>query len=678
MKQMLILPLLAGIMATSGCTPKSSMQKSAGLDLTFLDTTVTPQSDFYQYACGGWMANNPLKPEFARYGSFDQLRENNQEQIKILIEELGKTKNEKGSVAQKIGDLYNQGLDSVRLNKEGVAPVAELLKEIKSANGVADYSRLIARLQKMGSAPFFYLFVDADAKNSSMNIVNIYQAGMNMGDRDYYLLEDEPTVKIREAYKAYIVRMFELAGYTPAEAKAAQEAVMKIETALAKAAFSREEERDPYKNYNKLTVEDLKLKAKGVDWDAYLAEMGIDSLKEINLMQLPFMMKAADLVKTATPAEMKDYLSYNVLNMAGSYLSDDFVAAEFDFYEKTMSGKEQQKPRWKRSLDVTSGALPEAVGQLYVAKYFPPQAKERMVSLVNNLSTALGQRIDGLEWMSDTTKIKAKEKLATIHVKIGYPDKWRDYTALNVNPENSYWNNVRQAQEFEYDYMLSQLGKPVDKEKWHMSPQTVNAYYNPSSNEICFPAGILQPPFFYLDADDAVNYGAIGVVIGHEMTHGFDDQGRQFDKDGNLTDWWTADDARLFEERTKKLVDHYNNIVVLDTVHANGSFTLGENIADQGGLQVAYTALQNSRKDAPAEKIDGFTPEQRFFLAYAALWAGNVRDAEILRLTKIDPHSLGKWRVNGALPNIDPFYDAFGITEKDAMYLAPEKRVVIW
>ena len=537
---------------------------------------------------------------------------------------------------------------------------------------------MIARMQKMGTSPFFAFFVGADDKNSSQNIVNLYQAGMSMGDRDYYLLNDSTNIKIREAYKKYINKLFILAGYTSEQAAKAEDAVMKTETALAKVAFSREQLRDPQNNYNKMPFSQLEKMTAAIDWNAFLQEMGIDSLVEINPMQLPFIKGMNDVIAKMTSEEMQYYLAFKLLNAASSYLSDDFVAAEFDFYGKTLSGKQEQQPRWKRALETTSSALSEAVGEMYVSKYFPPEAKERMVNLVKNLQVSLGQHIDSLEWMSDVTKAKAKEKLSTIYIKIGYPDKWRDYSNLKIDKKDSYWTNVCRAGEFEYNYMLDKIGKPVDKTEWLMSPQTVNAYYNPSTNEICFPAGILQPPFFYLDADDAVNYGAIGVVIGHEMTHGFDDQGRQFDKDGNLKDWWTPEDAEQFNLRADKLAEQYSSIIVLDTVHANGRFTLGENIADHGGLRVAYTAFKNATVGQELPLIDGFTPDQRFYLAYAALWATNIRNEEILRLTKIDPHSLSKWRVNAALKNIDTFFSAFDITENDPMYLAPEDRVIIW
>ena len=619
-----------------------------------------------------------MKPEYARYGSFDVLAENNQKQMRELIDELEKAENEPGSVAQKVGDLYKMGLDSVRLNKEGVSPISEALKNIASLDDKAAFASLVAQMHKEGSSPFFQLYVGADEKNSSMNIVNLYQGGMSMGDRDYYLSEDSANIKIRDAYKKYINKLFTLAGYSAEKAAVAEKNVMNIETALAKVAFSREETRNPLKNYNKMPMTDFLKQMNGFDWKSYFSALGLDSLNEINPNQLPFIKGMDALVGGLTSEEIRDYLIFKQINTASSYLSDDFVQARFDFYGKVLSGQQELKPRWKRSLSVTDGALGEALGEMYVAKYFPPEAKERMLKLVENLRISLGEHIDSLEWMSAETKAKAKEKLAAFYVKIGYPDKWRDYSGLTIDPKKSYWDNVREAAIFESDYMLSDVNKPVDKTRWLMSPQTVNAYYNPTTNEICFPAGILQPPFFYMDADDAVNYGGIGVVIGHEMTHGFDDQGRQYDKDGNLKDWWTAEDAKQFNLRADKLADQYSSIIVLDTVHANGRFTLGENIADHGGLRVSSTAFKNATKGQDLKPIDGFTPDQRFYLAYAGLWAQNIRDEEILRLTKIDPHSLGKWRVNAALRNLESFFQAFGITEKDSMYMKPEDRVTIW
>ncbi|MCD8135329.1 MAG: M13 family metallopeptidase [Parabacteroides gordonii] len=678
-KLMVIFLVAAGMVAMSGCS-KSPVKETAKVDainLANLDTTVAPGTDFYQYACGGWIEKNPLKPEYSRFGTFDQLRDNNQEQLRSLIDELGSTPQEAGSVAQKIGSLYEMGLDSVKLNKDGMAPIKEQLEAIQRLGTKADVAKMVAVLHKEGMAPFFALFVDADEKNSSMNIVQLYQAGIGMGDRDYYLLDDEGTVKMRDAYKQFINRLFTLTGASPEQAEAAVNAVMKIETGIAEISYSREDLRDSQKNYNKIKLEEFKAKNNPIDWDVYFESMGLMEIEYLDAKQLPFYGALDEFLKNVSIDEQKYYLAFNLLNAAAPYLSDEFVAAEFDFYGKTMSGKQEQQPRWKRSLSTVNGALGEAVGQMYVAKYFPASSKEKMLTLVGNLQKALSERIAGLEWMSDETKAKAQEKLSAFIVKIGYPDKWRDYTALEIK-DDSYWANVCRSNIFEMDYMLAQAGKPVDRSRWGMTPQTVNAYYNPTTNEICFPAAILQPPFFNPDADDAVNYGAIGVVIGHEMTHGFDDQGRNYDKDGNLTDWWTAEDAARFTERADRLVQQYDDIIVVDSVHANGRYTLGENIADQGGLLVSHLTYLNSLNGKTPAPIDGFTNEQRFYLGYATLWGQNIRPEEILRLTKIDPHSLGKWRVNAALRNIDTFYSAFDIKEGDPMYMMPADRVVIW
>lgn len=671
--------LAAGIVALASCnTPQKEVVKIAAINPANMDTTVAAGTDFYEYACGGWIKNNPLKPEYARFGTFDQLLENNQEQLRVLIEELSATPHEAGSVAGKIDALYAMGLDSTKLNADGVAPIKEELAAINALATKSDVSKMVATLHKEGMAPFFALFVDADEKNSAMNIVQLYQAGIGMGDRDYYLLEDEGSAKMRDAYRAYINKLFTLAGSSPEQADAAVDAVMKIEKAIAEISYGREDLRDSQKNYNKLAYEDFKQIESPLDWDVYFESMGLAGLKELDAKQINFYKDMNKALQNTTVDEQKYYLAFNLLSAAAPYLSDDFVDADFEFYGKVMSGKQEQQPRWKRSLNTVNGALGEAVGEMYVEKYFPASSKEKMLTLVGNLQTALSERINGLEWMSDTTKAKAQEKLAAFTVKIGYPDKWRDYSGLEIK-DDSYWANVRRSNIFDMAYQLADVDKPVDKSRWHMNPQTVNAYYNPTTNEICFPAAILQPPFFNPDADDAVNYGAIGVVIGHEMTHGFDDQGRNYDKDGNLIDWWTAEDAVRFKERADKLVDQYDQIIVIDTLHANGRFTLGENIADHGGLLVAHQAYLNSLKgkETPAP-IDGFTNEQRFFLGYATLWGQNIRPEEIRRRTKIDPHSLGKWRVNAALRNIAPFYAAFDIKEGDPMFMAPADRVVIW
>jgi putative endopeptidase len=644
-----------------------------------LDTTAVPGDDFYRYADGGWIASHPLKAEHARFGAFDELSEQSAGQVKGLIEKVSKKSNEPGGVSQKIGDLYALAMDSDRLNKEKEAPILPYLEKLNKIGGKEEISRTLAMMFRDGMYPFFSHYVYADDKNSSLNILHINQGGYRMGDRDYYLSNDEHSQLLRTKYVELIEKLFTLAGYAPEETKSASASVMKIETQLAKIASSRVELRDPAANYHKITSSELTELSPEIKWANLFESLGIKGLTDLNVGQLKPVAEVSKIIKEYPLQDIKYYLSWNVLNSASSFLSDDFSNASFEYYGKTLSGKEEQRERWKRAVDILDASLGEAIGQIYVEKYFPPVAKEKMLDLVKNLQTALGERIENLSWMSEQTKDKALDKLANFHVKIGYPDKWRDYSGLTVNKANSYWDNIILSNNFDYDYMIGKFNKPVDKDEWLMTPQTVNAYYNPATNEICFPAGILQPPFFNMNADDAVNYGAIGVVIGHEMTHGFDDQGRQYDKEGNLSDWWTPEDAKLFKEKTQVLVDYFNNIIVLDSVHANGQLTLGENIADQGGLQVSWQAYQNTLKEKgkPAN-IDGFTDPQRFFLAYATVWAGNIRNAEILRLTKIDPHSLGKWRVNGALPHIDAWYEAFSVTPENKMYVPKENRVAIW
>lgn len=674
MKKTMMLSFMAAL-TLAACSERQAGENP--LPQSNFDLSVAPGTDFYQYACGGWMANNPLKPEYSRYGSFDRLAELCEEQMHDLVTELVSENQQPGSVAAKVKELYTLGLDSARLNAEGMAPVKADLDEINNLSG-REVPAAIGRLHAQGISPFFYVYVGPDGKDSRQNLLCLNQGGIAMGDRDYYLATDSTNLALREAYKKYVTHLFVLAGYSESAAESAAQSVLKVETELARLAYSREELRDPQKNYNRMAYTDFAQRESAFDWTAFFRAMGVDSLTHLDASQLAFFDGLNNLYPQLTLQTIKDYLSYTLLNNAASYLDDDFYNTQFDFYGRTLSGQQEPRARWKRSLSTTDAVLSEALGEIYVERYFPQTSKDRMLKLVANLQEALGQHIAQLEWMSDETKARALEKLAAVTVKIGYPDKWRDYSALEISTEKSYWENLKNASMFETAYMLDKIGKEVDKSLWYMSPQTVNAYYNPTTNEICFPAGILQPPFFYAEADDAINYGAIGVVIGHEMTHGFDDMGRQFDKEGNLNDWWTPEDTRQFNLRADRLVEQYDQIVVIDTVHANGRFTLGENIADQGGLRIAYTAFKNATEGAEQTPIDGFTPDQRFYLAYANLWASNIRDEEILRRTKTDPHSLGKWRVNAALRNLDTFYQAFGITAEQPMYMAPEERVVIW
>ncbi|WP_419559617.1 M13 family metallopeptidase, partial [Phocaeicola plebeius] len=624
---------LAFAMLTS-CAGQKEAKSTSGIDLANMDTTVSAGTDFFRYACGGWNDAHPLTAEYSRYGTFDELFENSQKQLRELIEGLAAQKNNQaGSAAQKIGDLYNMAMDSVTLNKQGAEPVKAMLDKIAGMKDKSEIVPMMTEMAHIGIGTYFHSYVYADPKNSSLNIFQMGQGGINLGEKEYYLDTDSITQNIREQYKLYIGKLFQLAGFSEADAQQKVADVMEIETAIAKVSRSATELRDPEANYHKMSFDELKKTIAGIDWDAYMKGLGIQAPAELNVEQVEPIQEVARLMNTLPLSKHVSYLEYNLLDAAASCLSDDFVAARFDFYGKVLSGRQVNQPRWKRAVNSVNGMLGELVGEMYVEKYFPAAAKERMVKLVKNLQTALGERIDAQEWMSDSTKIRAHEKLATFHVKVGYPDKWKDYSKLEIK-NDSYWANVCRASEWGFNDMYSRIGKPVDKDEWLMTPQTVNAYYNPSTNEICFPAAILQPPFFNMEADDAANYGAIGVVIGHEMTHGFDDQGRQFDKDGNLTDWWAPGDADRFKERAQVMVDFFNKIEVLPGLQANGELTLGENLADHGGLNVAYLAFQNATKDAPLGVVDGFTPEQRFFLAYATLWAGNIRDEQIRVYTK--------------------------------------------
>ena len=668
------------MLMTTACTNKQ--EQTTGIDLANLDTTVVPQNDFYQFACGGWMANNPLTPEYARFGSFDKLGLTNLEQVNGLIREIAESQEsrdksrETGSIEQKIGDLYNLAMDTARRDREGIAPVQHTLDEIAAITSREELSK------HLGAAMDYQLwamYVDADAMNSSMNILNECQAGFALGEKEYYLDTDEQTTAIRNAYVAYVEKMFGLFGFSDGAARA--QTVLRMETRLAKAAYNNVELRDPIKNYNKMSINELQELVPQVDWKAYFDALGVE-LDSLSVGQIPHLQEAGKMLADEPLEDLKTLFTWQAIEGAASYLTTEIYMTSFDFYGKVLSGREEPSPLWKRAVGIVNGTLGEAVGQMYVQKYFPEENKERMLALVHNLQKALGIRIQNLAWMSDETKAKALEKLNAITIKIGYPDEWRDYSKLDINPEDSYYTNLERAAKFEQEYSLSYLGKPVDKKKWYITPQTVNAYYNPSSNEICFPAGILQYPFFDMSADDAFNYGAIGVVIGHEMTHGFDDQGCQFDKDGNMINWWTAEDKAAFDERTKVMEEAFNKIEVAPGVHANGAFTLGENIADHGGLQVSYLAFCLNEESKPeSERLqtrDGFTPAQRFFLAYANVWAGNIRPEEILNRTKSDPHSLGRWRVNGALPQINAWFEAWNVTEGSPTYIAPEKRARIW
>ena len=669
----------ATVLCMMGCQNKPTNSTPA-LDPSNMDTSVAPNESFYQYATGGWQAKNPLKPEHSSYNMFNVLNDNNEIRINELFTQMTKENPAKGTVNHKIADLYKLGLDSVRLNQEGAAPIRAELETILSLDDKKQLTPILSVMQMTSSSPLFSFGPEADLKDSKVNALYIGQSGIGMGDRDYYL--DAENESIREAYKTYLNRLFTLAGLEESQVSKATDAVMRIETELAKNMRSNVELRDLQRMYNPMATADLKKNYDAIDWK-YLFDFAKINPERVIVCQPEYMEALDKLIETTPIEDLRYYLASQYLNAAAPYLDDNFYAASFDFYGRTMSGKQEPRPRWKRAMAIPNSALGEAVGEMYVEKFFPAEDKARMMTLVENLRTALGQHIDQLDWMSDSTKMRAREKLAAFHVKIGYPDKWKDYSTLEIDPTLSYWENIQRASEWATRDQLAKVGKAVDPEEWLMTPQTVNAYYNPTTNEICFPAAILQPPFFNPAADDAVNYGAIGVVIGHEMTHGFDDQGRQFDKDGNMNNWWTDADAEAFKQKTDILVKQFDAIEVLPArgdqpaVFANGSLCLGENIADQGGLRVAYTALMNTLNGTEPEPIDGLTPAQRFYLSYATVWAQNIRDEEIARLTKLDVHSLGQWRVDATLRNLQDFFDAFNITD-GKMYMPVEERVIIW
>ena len=650
------------------------------IDVTNLDVEVRPGDDFYEYANGGWMKKNPLTAEYARYGQFDALAEKNREQLKELVLEQAALENPApGSEAKKIGDLYNLAMDSVRRNSEGYAPIQPLLDKVAAVSDRSQLLPLSAELMRQGISTAFHVFFEADIMNSRENLLQIYQGGLSLPEKSYYIDEESVTVSIRDKFREHVVKMFMLCGFSEEQSKENMQAVMRIEKRIAEKSFDNVQQRDPAANYHKFTYDSLKTEYSTLPWDVFFDSLGIKDVCSVNVAQTEPLKEVAAIFEQEPLEDILAYMQWNVINSTAGELNDELSAQNFDFYGRTLSGAQEQRPRWKRALGVVNATLGEAVGKLYVAKYFPPAAKERMLALVGNLQKALAQRIDAQEWMSDSTKQFAHDKLNSFRVKIGYPDKWKNYDNLIIDPADSYAANCRRISEFMWDDMIARKhNKPVDVDEWYMTPQTVNAYYNPTTNEICFPAGILQYPFFDMDADDAFNYGAIGVVIGHEMTHGFDDQGRRFDKNGNFTDWWTEKDAESFNERTKVIINHFNDIYVLPDMKANGELTVGENIADHGGLTIAMQAFRNATENTEPLVLDGFTPEQRFYLAYANVWAGNIRDEEIRNRTKSDPHSLSRWRVNGTLPHIEDWYKAFGITADDKLYIPENKRLNIW
>ena len=652
---------------------------SGTLNRADMDLSVKPGQDFFQFAGGGWMKAHPLTPEHARYAQFNALDEVNRKRIRSLIEDLAAQPAKPGTLAQKIGTLYRLSMDSVRRNREGYSPIQATLAQVRALTDKTSYLLLANRLERGGVSGFFNIGCAADLKNAKMNLVQINQGGLSMGERDYYLENDEATRKIRDAYRKYVKQLFVMTGTDAAAAEKKMNDVLDIETRIAKASYSATKLRDVEGNYHKMSFDQLVQEFPGIDWNLCLLQQGYPAVEEVSVNQ-PEPIHEVEKILSDTPIEsLKSYLEFNVINSASSALSDDFRQATFDFYGRTMQGTEQDRPRWKRAVSAVEGVMGMAVGKMYVERYFPESSKQRMLQLVNNLQVALGERIDKQTWMSAETKRQAHEKLDAFYVKIGYPDEWRSYDGLTIDENLSYYENLRRAEMFDNAYYISRrVNKPVDRKEWQMTPQTINAYYDPTTNEICFPAGILQAPFFDPNADDAANYGAIGVVIGHEMTHGFDDQGSQFDKNGNLRDWWTAQDKKNFKQRTERMVKFFDKIEVLPGVHCNGALTCGENIADHGGLKVAFQAFQNATRQHPLPKFDGWSPEQRFFISYGQVWANNVRPEALRNLVKTDPHAPGRWRVNGALPQIDRWYSAFGIKKGDKLFVPKSQRVDIW
>ena len=676
MKQILPMLMLAaapaqGLMA----------QNQSGLDMTNFDKSVRPADDFYRYATGGWQKLHPLPAAYSRYGSFDMLQENVNKQVNSILASLTKKKFKEGTTERKLSDFYKLAMDQNRRNKEGLAPVKPLLDEMEAAKTLDQLHDLQLKYAKIGYGVPFGSYFGADDKNVTRNILCLSQGGLTLGQKDYYLNNDKATSDIRDAYKKHLVRMFKLYGFSDAQASAKAAAVFRSETELAIASKSNTELRDPQANYNKMSLKEFEDNYPNIPLCQMAEAEGVklDYIQEMNVGQPAFFTALNSLMALQTADELRAIMEWDVIQSSASYLTDEIRQANFDFFGKTMSGRKEEYPLWKRATNQVESAMGEALGKMYCERYFPASSKKMMEELVHNLQISLGERIDAQTWMSDSTKKNAHEKLDKFYVKIGYPNKWTDYSKLTIDPSKSYYDNVLATREFAVDKMIAdKAGKPVDRDEWFMTPQTVNAYYNPTTNEICFPAGILQRPFFDPKADAAFNYGAIGVVIGHEMTHGFDDQGRQYDANGNLHDWWTADDAKGFEKRAKLYSDFFDGIEVLPGLHANGKFTLGENLADHGGLQVAFNAFKHATANKPLKTIDGLTPDQRFFIAYAGVWGQNITDQEIRNRVKRDPHSLGEWRVNGALPHIDAWYKAFNVKKGDKMYLPENQRLELW
>ena len=646
------------------------------IDPANMNLEVKPGDNFYQYANGNWIKNNPVPASKTRWGSFDELREESSKRLQGLLEFAAINTN-KDRKTQIIGDFYTSGIDSLAIEAKGFTPIIGDLARINSIANNEQLQYEIATLRTKGlGSPLFGAFVGVDRKNVTQYIVSIGQGGTTLPDRDYYLKNDARSLKIREAYQQYITKMFMLIGENNSTAVEAAKTILEIETVLAKAQYSRVEMRDPYKTYNKLSIQQLNQLTSLINWNISLKEMQLPSVDSVIVSNPSFLKEVNQLLTNKNIDSWKVYLKWSTLKSAAPYLSSAFVNTEFEF-NSIISGQKAQTPRWQRMSSLIDRTLSDFIGELYVEKYFKPEAKQRMLELVKNLQTAFAERISKLDWMSAETKAKALEKLAAITNKIAYPDKWKTYDGLTID-KNNFFDNIQKISIWQYNFMLSRLGTKVDKTQWGMTPPTVNASYSPSNNDITFPAGILQFPFFDFGADDAVNYGGIGAVIGHEITHGFDDQGRQYAADGNLKDWWTKEDGDKFKTKANEVVEQYNALTVLDTIHVNGRLTLGENLADLGGLNMAFEAFKKTKEFKKGKKIDGFTPTQRFFLSWAQVWRNNVLPETSAQLILTDPHSPGLHRGNGPIVNMDVWYKAFNVQPGDKLYKKPEDRTYIW
>ncbi|HEX7029638.1 MAG TPA: M13 family metallopeptidase [Gammaproteobacteria bacterium] len=647
----------------------------SGIDMSTFDETVRPQDDFFAYVNGGWLATTEIPADKSNYGSFNILADQAEADLRAIIEAAAATDAAAGTDAQKVGDFYASFMDEARVESLGIKPVQPQLDAIAAVENHEQVLAQLANLFTLGVETPIGAYIGADAKNSTQYAMVLWQSGLGLPDRDYYLSDAEKFVKLRDAYLAHVERMLAMTGHeNPAEAA---KNILALEKSFAENHWTRVENRDDNKTYNKIAVADLETELAGFDWTRFLEQAGAGEAEAVIVSQPSYFAAFADAFRDVPVSTWRDYMTFHTISEFAPLLSKEFVQADFDFYGKTLSGIEENRPRWKRGVDVVESALGEVVGKLYVEKHFSPEAKARMVEMVDNLLATFDAAIDELEWMGPETKKAAHEKLSKFTVKIGYPDKWKDYSALKV-VEGDLVGNVIRSREVEYARELAKLGEPVDKSEWFMTPQTVNAYYNPTTNEIAFPAAILQPPFFNMAADDAVNYGGIGAVIGHEISHGFDDSGADYDGDGNLRNWWTEQDLEEFNARGAALAAQYDAFSPIEGMHVNGKLTLGENIGDLSGLTIAYQAYHRSLNGEEAPVIAGLTGDQRFFMGWAQVWRRKYREEELINRLKTDPHSPSRYRTNGVVRNMPAFYKAFDVTEGDAMYLAPEKRVKLW